>query len=229
MAFVTLESTRAKAIKVRITLTEEALGMQAANPEINREFLAAKAPDAKSTEEEIEAIGLDEVVEKSMTIFPKDKDGNPFWWDYQMKGALKDVYTGKREVKGTISQKSMAWNGAKIIDHLITVSPRKIMIGFPKGGEMGECQRPLRAKTMKGDRISLAHSETVPAGCVFEFELGYDEMKAKKAKKGAEPAEDTSTSTQAWLMELLTGLGERGVGQWRNSGKGRCVVEIDEG
>ena len=212
-------------MKVRITLTEEALGMQAANPEIAREFIAGKAPNAPSTEEEIEALGVDGVIEKAMTIFPKDKDGNPFWWDYQMKGMLKDVYAGQRLIKGTLSSK--LWNGAGIIDQLVTVSPRKIAIVFPKGGKMGECQRPLRAKTMRGDRVSLAHSETVPAGSVFEFEISYDEMKAKKAKKGEEA--EKGVSTRDWLMGLLDKVGERGIGQWRNSGKGRAVVEIDEG
>jgi hypothetical protein len=74
-----------KEIKVRITFTEDCLGTASADPKIHDNFIASNAPDAPSREEEIEAVGVEEVVEKAKTIFPKDKDGNPFFWDYQIK------------------------------------------------------------------------------------------------------------------------------------------------
>lgn len=55
-----------KNIKVRFTLTDEMLGTASANPEIHSEFIASKAPDAKSREEEVAAIGVDAEIEKSM-------------------------------------------------------------------------------------------------------------------------------------------------------------------
>ena len=45
-----------KTMRVRLTLTEEMLGTASNNPEIHSEFIASKAPDAKSREEEIESI-----------------------------------------------------------------------------------------------------------------------------------------------------------------------------
>ena len=65
-------------MKVRIILNEEMLGMSPSSPDIYRDFIASKAPEAASREEEIEAIGVDEVEKKGITIFPKDDDGNPF-------------------------------------------------------------------------------------------------------------------------------------------------------
>jgi hypothetical protein len=128
------------------------------------------------------------------------------------------------------------WNGRTVIDQLVTVAPRQIPIVFPEGGQMGECQRPIIGETMKGKRVSLGNSDTVPAGSVCEFTISYDEMKAKKAKKpkadkdGNIPEAEPSAhiSTRDWIMELLAHTHARGLGQWRNSGKGACIVEVDE-
>lgn len=58
-----------KTLKVRMTLIEDMLGTSASNPKIHEEYIASKAPDAKSRKEEVAAIGVEEVVEKSTTIF----------------------------------------------------------------------------------------------------------------------------------------------------------------
>ena len=67
-----------KEIKVRLTFTEPLLGTSPANPEIYREFIGSKAPDAATVEDEVEALGADAVAEKSMTVFPRNADGVPF-------------------------------------------------------------------------------------------------------------------------------------------------------
>ena len=74
-----------KDMKVRLTLTEEALGMMPADKELHETYIASNAPDAPSLEEEIAAVGVEEVVEKTKTVFPK-MDGVPFYWDYQIRG-----------------------------------------------------------------------------------------------------------------------------------------------
>ena len=70
-----------------------------------------------------------------------------------------------RKVKGSESSKIKAYK--KEIDGLIFVKERKIPLIFY--GDMGTCQRPLRANTPQGERISLACSETVPVGTTMEF------------------------------------------------------------
>ncbi len=35
--------------------------------------------------------------------------------------------------------------------------------------KIGSCQRPLRGQTAQGERVSLANSETIPAGATIEF------------------------------------------------------------
>ena len=185
--------------KVKLTFMEELLGTASANPEIHAEFIASKAPDAKTAEEEIAELGSETVEEKTTTVFPKH-DGRPFLYDYQVKGFFKDACSCLRRVPGTASEKFKAYK--KIIDGNIFVLPRKIFFnGAPK---IGECQRPLRAQTMQGERVALAHSETIPQGTEIEFEILL-----------------LNPDYETIVVEWLNYGKLRGLGQWRNSGKGR--------
>lgn len=202
-------------MKVKITLTEELLGTAAANPDIHDEFIASKAPDALSREQEVEALGVEEVVEKSMTVFPRE-NGNPILWDYQIKGFFKDACGILRRAIGQESGKITSYK--KVIDGLIFVYPRAIPLALPDDGEIGECQRPLRADTAKGERIALAHSETVPPGTTIEIEIEIYELTEKKG----------GPDLKKCVVEWLDYGKKRGLGQWRNSGKGRFTWELVE-
>ena len=79
-----------KTMNVKITFTEPLLGTWPANPDIARDFIASKAPDAATIEDEIAATSVDEVADKAMTIFPRD-NGTPIVYDYQIKGFFKDA------------------------------------------------------------------------------------------------------------------------------------------
>lgn len=201
----TMETTK---LRVRITTTEEMLGTASANPEIHDEFIASNAPDAPSREEEVAALGTEAVIEKSKTIFPKDESGRPFLWDYQIRGFFKDACGALRRVSSTKSSKLKAYK--KEIDGLIFVSPRKVAISFP--GTIGDCQRPLRAQTAQGERVALANSEAIPAGAVIEFTV-----------------ETLVPEDLAYVREWLDYGVFRGLGQWRNSGKGRFTWEEIKG
>lgn len=193
-----------KELKVKITFTEELLGTANSDKDIHSEFIASKAPDAPSREEEVEAVGVDEVERKEMTIFPRNTDGQPIMWDYQIKGFFKDTCGALRKVTGTESSKIKAFK--KEIDGLIFPEPRQIVIKFD--GKMGTCQRPLRASTAQGERIALANSETIPAGATIEFTVKCLLDSHIKAVK-------------EWLDYGVF----KGMGQWRNSGKGRFTWE----
>lgn len=191
----------AKEMTVTLTLIDEALGMMPANPEVHETYIASKAPDAKTIEEEVAAVGAAEVVEKTMTIFPRLKDGKtPFFWDYQIRGFFKDAMGMLRRV--TDSECAKLKNYKKLVDGLIFIKERKIPINV--NGEMGDCQRPLRAETMQGPRVALAHSETVPEGSTCTFTILLMDDTLEKA-----------------VRECLDYGELRGLAQWRNSGKGR--------
>ena len=197
-----------KTINVTIKFIEGVLGTANADPDIYSRFIASNAPDAKTLAEEIEALGPEEVEKKAMTIFPRDEDGDPIFWDYQIKGFFKDSCAALRKVKGSECSKIKAFK--KEIDGLVFPQPRKIKINIPEGSEIGFCQRPLRAQTMQGERVALASSEEIPAGatCSFDIVLLKDDL-------------------EPMVMECLEYGKLRGMGQWRNSGKGRFVVAIE--
>lgn len=94
-----------------------------------------------------------------------------------------------------------------MIDGLIFVYPRQIPIEL-HGLRMDTCERPLRAATPQGERVSIAKSETVPEGSTLEFEIVC-----------LDPA------LEACVVECLNYGEMRGLSQWRNSGKGRFSWE----
>lgn len=102
---------------VEIEWLEKALATLPNNKELLAEYIASKAPDAASKEEEIEAIGEDAVMSKSINVYPKgqfsydpehdrfydcfDKkvetpeglevvDNIPYYYNYQIRGFFKD-------------------------------------------------------------------------------------------------------------------------------------------
>lgn len=187
-------------LKVELTFTEKILGTASGNPELHREFIASKAPDAKSREEEVEELGVEEVEKKDMTVFPRLDDGRPFLYDYQIKGFFKNSCGCLKKVTGTQSSKIKAYK--KEIDGLIFVKERKIPLVFE--GEIGNLQRPLRASTAQGERIALANSETCPEGTKTTFTILIFKDDLKKA-----------------VIEWLDYGVYNGIGQWHNSGMGR--------
>lgn len=189
-----------KEMKVRLTFTEEILGTASADPEIHATYIASNAPDAPSRKEEVEAIGVEEVIEKSMTVFPRGNDGEPILWDYQIKGFFKNA----AKAFGYVGGKSKLTAYKTKIDNLVFVKERQIKLQIPEGGKIGSCQRPLRASTAQGERVALANSESCPAGTVVEFTI-------------MTMVDDLMKNIIEWLD-----YGQlNGIGQWHNSGKGR--------
>lgn len=206
-----------KKIKVKLTFVEPVLGTWPSNKNIAREFIASKSPDAATVEDEVAALGADAVADKGMTVFPRNENGEPVLYDYQVKGFFKDScgmlsrIGGKTEAgkKKAVNESGKITAYKKVIDGLIFIQPRMIPIHFT--GNIGECQRPLRAQTAQGERVSLANSEEIPAGSTCEFEVLCMDDSHEKA-----------------VLEWLEYGQLRGIGQLRNSGKGRFSYEITE-
>lgn len=188
-------------VHVRLAFTDDLLGTSSGNPELHREFIASKAPDAAKMEEEVAAIGVEAVEEKTMTVFPKMADGTPYLWDYQIRGFFKEICGAMRGIPGTKSSKVKAYK--KKVDNTIFVEPREIPLDL-HGMKIAECQRPPRASTMQGERIALTNSEVCPQGTTCEFDAL------------CMVDEDVDM-----LREWLEYGKFKGIGQWRNSGKGR--------
>ena len=202
--------------RIRIKFLDPILGMSPSNQDLYMDYIASKNPDPQfDPSDELESIPAEEG--STITIFPRTREGDPCFFDYQIRGFFKESCamlarsngldeTGKKSKKKavTLSGKETAYK--KLIDGNIFVYPRKIPIMYD--GEMSLCQRPLRASTPQGERITLACSEEIPEGAVIEFDVKI--------------MRDTDVDL---LAEWMTYGEYHGMGQWRNSGKGRFLVE----
>lgn len=200
--------------RIRIIFVDDVLGTCSGDPELHDNYIASKAPDAKTRAEEVEALGVGNVIEKGMTIFQRDDDGNPIVYDYWVRGyikaALKNVKKGwpKSECAKVKANK-------QTVDNQIFVTPRKIAVQM--NGPLGDCQRPLRAETAQGPRVAIAHSESLPELSSIEFTLAISPELYKGADK-----DDV-------IREVLDYGCLNGMGQWHNSGKGRFYYEMLDG
>ena len=194
--------------KIRLTFTEPLLGSAPLNKDVYNDYIRSKEPtgDLEDTQDEIETIGKDD---KGKTGFHRLPCGTPIIYDYVVRGFFKDACGMLGRMAGSESKKLRAYK--KVIDGLVFVEPRQIPI--KASGEMTELQRPLRAQTMQGERITLACSEMLPAQSEIEFTvciLGGDNV------------------PETLLREWLDYGQYRGFGQWRNASFGRYTYELEK-
>ena len=199
-----------KEMKVRLKFTDTILGTKPADPEIHSRFVASKAPDAKTIAQELAAheASVEDVEERTKTIFHKMEDGTPFIEAYQVKGFFKEAARTLKKVPGTLTSKTTAY--LKKVDNFIFVSPDNLALWMPINLDLTatDCQRPLRASTPMGERVALAHSEEAPRGTWMEFSVYC-----------LDPAD------LKYVREWLDYGRFKGLGQWRNAGYGRFTWE----
>lgn len=202
-------------MKIKITFQEEILGTKPSVKDLFDDYVAKLAPDeerrqeemtnAEKREEELEAQADKEAV--GTTVFHR-VDGKLGIYDYQLKGFFKDACGAMnrfdKEYRNGL-EKLSAYKTK--IDGCIFVFPRFAAFNIPEGLAVGSCQRPLLADTPQGRRVTLVRSEAVPPGSTLEFEVKIF-------------AKDLIPYVQMWLQYGVL----RGLGQWRNSGKGRFSV-----
>jgi hypothetical protein len=195
-------------MKVRVTFTQGLLGTASANPDVHEEFIASRSADKEKMKEELEALHVEELMEKAMTIFPRTADGVPMLWDYQVKGFLKEalgILLDFVEPDAKIGKAKLSrWTFRKIVDNAVMVSPRQIVLRMPDDSKITKCTRPIRMDTPKGERVALVTSEEVPKGTVCEFEIAV-----------------LHNDLLPFIGKCLDYGAQKGFGQWRNSGKGR--------
>lgn len=199
---------------VTLTLIEEMLGTKPADPQVFSSYIASKHPDGSPQRDELESADRSEI--QGTTGFHKDDQG-PFIYDYQIRGFFKESAGFMRQVGDSQSSHLTAYKSK--IDGLVFVNPRKIRLILPEGQTLGISERPLRAETQQGPRTALVRSETVPAGTVLKFEVQslVERFKGKGEK---------SVLFDDLLLEWLSYGALHGLGQWRNSGKGKFVHSV---
>ena len=208
-----------KVIKTRVKLTfsTDILGSTPKNKEVYASFIKARAEESakksgKQTDDELETV--QETEERGWTGFHADDEGLLIY-DYVVRGLLKEAATALQSTHGVQAIKSK-------IDKYVFVGPRRIQIlrdGRPIKEPDGICERPLRAMTMQGPRVTLARSDMVSAGkgqVTLEFDIT---ILPNESKKGDGVTLD--------LVKFLLSYGQyQGMGQWRNASNGRFTVEF---
>ena len=197
-------------IKVKVKLLDQLLGTKASNPSVFDDYIASKCDKEDRRRQELK--NAQHIEECSATVFHKTADGKPFIYDYQIKGFFKEMgriirASGDEFAEKVGSKKKWGVIDSKI-DNYIFIAPREIIVA--DSVEDGYVERPLRGKTMMGERIALARSESVAAGSEFEFEVTIM----------------PGPVTIGMVQQILDYGRYKGLGQWRNSGKGRIEYEI---
>lgn len=200
--------------KYRITGIEPLLGSQPANPEVRSAFIASKAPEQHLRDEEEAMFDPDAARDKGLTVFMRNpKTGAVALMDYAVKGMIK-ANVAALEAENKIKQ------GSAKAGKYVFVSPRVVDLLDDNNEPIKTCaddlERPLRAKTMKGDRVALTSSEQVLPPWRIEFEIRL------VPNNGTEKSKSVTWES----IEDALDYGEfNGLGQWHNGGYGRFVWE----
>jgi hypothetical protein len=199
-------------MKIKLTLTQEMLGTKALNAQIFGDFIASKRPGGPASDEienaELAQEAADKAEASGTSIFHRQEEQLGIY-DYQIKGFFKDAASAMNrfDKEYRMGMEKLTAFKSKI-DSCIFVRPRFIVFKLPKGLEVGICERPIRADTAQGPRVGLCRSETVPQGTELVIDV-------------AVMSKDLKPYVEMWLD-----YGQlRGLGQWRNSGKGTFTWE----
>lgn len=192
-------------VEYTIRTTEELLASSPCDREVYKTYIASrKVEKPEEAGEEVATLTEREVT--GWSVFHSDDKGL-FVFDYHIRGFLKEA---ARNITGTKGDAGITALVSKV-DRFVFVSPRRLY--FRRDGKIikkadGVAERPLRAMTMQGPRVSLKRSDMLNAGVDITFQIQILPL-------GKEITHDKHI--EKWLeYGQLCGLGE-----WRNGGYGR--------
>jgi len=188
--------------RLDLVLTEDLLGSVPKNKETYTDYVKTKAPDMDAIADE-DAMVPDALAEKGWTTFYTDNQGRPCLMDYQIKGFLKE---SGNTLKEQLDFKALRSH----IDNEVFVFPRVIVLADKVAGAL---ERPLRAMTMQGPRVTVVKSDFIEAGT----EIGVNLRVLANSKINYHV-----------LEEILTYGSLKGLGQWRNGSYGRFDFTLEE-
>lgn len=202
-------------LKVRLVTFEPLLGTNSDDPKINTKFVLSKNLDSLPLDEKeaIEAMqkqaevetGIEEDKERPSTVFMKE-NGKPYIWNYWIKGFFKSaclamIESDKIQKEILTKLRITKFMYKRTIDKQIFIYPRKLFINYE--GETTWTVRPLRCSTMKGERVTLARSQTINPPASIEFEIHM-----------------LNNKLRPFVESWLTYGASSGLGQWHTGGMG---------
>lgn len=227
---------------IEIELLTDSLGMMPPTKKLLEDYIASKAPDAKSKEEEIAIYGEAETADKQTTIWPVarfkyDKETDrmvdvymdrkaqpnpdelielPFLYNYQFRGLMKDACGLLSRAKNNESADMKAYK--KVIDGNIFVFPRHIAFTVPDQfiDDVGYEQT---SRTPDG-RLNINQRQLRISGPTGErTAISSSEF----IPAGSKCKLRIGLTSKMWIPAVKEWLNYgqvRGIGQWRNSGSG---------
>lgn len=222
-------------MRVRLEFIDDLLGTASGDPDIHGTYVAGKINDAKKAkeviaslseeerdrrvQEEVEAVkrlDVDSELQKGKTVFPRNANGEPILWAYQIKGFFKSACSACQKIPGSASSGVKAYKkkidlGVFVFPDVDDITGREIVIHTDK--PIGDCQRPLRAQTPQGERVAISDSESIAKGAWIEFYI--TSLAGEKDRE---------------IIEEWLDYGRyNGIGGWRNSSKGSFLWDyVDE-
>lgn len=186
---------------LQFELMEPILGTLPKDRKVFENFIMDQAKtqmEKQKASEDVERVP-EETEARGWTGFYEDEQGRPLLMDYQFKGFLKNAGNILKESLGIKNLRSH-------INDTVFVNPRSIVLADKPDDVL---ERPLRALTMQGPRVSLARSDMILPGRTYELEL---------------QVLDGGKVTDKALRTILAYGELSGLLQWRNGGYGRFKV-----
>jgi len=193
----------------KLTFVNEALGSQPGRNDPASNFIRDRAreehPELNIPPEEVESLPTE--ISKGTTCFYRGSTGNAAFKSYQILGMLRAAATCLNGIGDVNNLRSK-------ISNAVRITPVTIDTGI-LSEKLTILERPLRAQTAQGPRVTLARSECLPAGTEIKFDLDVIQL-----PKFAFP--------EALLRAILDyAQSMSGIGQWVNSGiYGKFIYEL---
>ena len=152
-------------LDIELTLVEDMLGTIPKEEKVFKAYLKHRAGGKEQKDEFKSPLNDAEVSEreaKGWTGF-MEEDNKPFIMNYMIKGFLKN--SGNIQKDKSIAIKNLK---SKVND-FVYIYPRRIF--FDGNKKEHPLERPLRAMTMQGPRVSLVRSDVMEAGAKLSFEI----------------------------------------------------------
>lgn len=228
-------------MNVEIVLLEKALGTTPSDPNLLSTYIASNAPDAKSRQEEIEDLGVEEVEKKTTTVFMKGyfahKEGSgrlhdvidnkwkgkinedelirlPFFYNYQLRGMFKDACGLLR--RANCGDSATLTSYKKVIDGGIFIDERRIAIELPDE-YLDDYYNQIKIATDSLPVLQRPIRTTTPQG--ERTALASSELIPAGSRLKFR-IEYTNPKFREVIEEWLDYGLDHGLGAWRNSGLG---------
>lgn len=197
--------------QLRVTFTEKMLGHAPANPEVYKQFIQGKVrEEAEAKGDEVETLPSGEREQTGWSVFHEDQQGLLIF-DYMVRGVFKAAAEAVTGTQGLSAYRSK-------IDKWLFVMPRRIYLtrdnqNIMKADDVFE--RPIRAMTPQGPRVSLKRSDCLNEGFNLECKLHVMPLGRRELNE---------TRLRSWLDYGQWGSG---FGEWRSGGFGRFTYELE--